>query len=262
MSSEKKKYNIFGTVTFRLTLQYTILFTVLSILVFVLFYITLTTHLRERMDEDLSQKLIEIEEISRKYSGEALRREIIRETASRGTKTIFIIIYSADHEVLAVSDLTEWRGLELDKMAVDNLFGDGEFFDTIVIPGHRYKIRIISKRIQDGKIIRIGHTLKDDEKLIKNYKKTAGIFTVLMVLSGSLLGGFVATRAMAGVKRVARSAIRIGQGDLTHRVSLKNEGEEIGNLAITFNEMAEKIQLLVKELIESTDNIAHDLRSP
>lgn len=262
MSSEKKKYNIFGTVTFRLTLQYTILFTVLSILVFVLFYITLTTHLRERMDEDLSQKLIEIEEISRKYSGEALRREIIRETASRGTKTIFIIIYSADHEVLAVSDLTEWRGLELDKMAVDNLFGDGEFFDTIVIPGHRYKIRIISKRIQDGKIIRIGHTLKDDEKLIKNYKKTAGIFTVLMVLSGSLLGGFVATRAMAGVKRVARSAIRIGQGDLTHRVSLKNEGEEIGNLAITFNEMAEKIQLLVTELIESTDNIAHDLRSP
>lgn len=262
MSSKKKKHNIFGTVTFRLTSQYTIIFTGLSLLVFVLFYITLTTQLRQRMDEDLFQKSIEIEELSLKYSGEALRQEIKRETASHGTKTIFILIYSSNLELLAASDLTEWKGLELDKMAVDNLFSNREFFDTIAIPGHRHKIRIISKRIPDGKIIRLGHTLKDDEKLIKSYKRTAGIYTLLMVLCGSLLGWFVATQAMAGVKRVTRSAIRIGHGDLTHRVSLKNEGEEISNLAIAFNEMSEKIQLLVTELIEATDNIAHDLRSP
>ena len=44
------------------------------------------------------------------------------------------------------------------------------------------------------------------------------------------------------------AAIRIGRGDITHRVSVCNEGSEIRNLALAFNNMLEHIQSLVIEL--------------
>ena len=67
---------------------------------------------------------------------------------------------------------------------------------------------------------------------------------------------------MRGVERVTDAAARIGKSDITHRVSSKDEGQEIVNLANAFNDMLERIQSLVAEVKGVTDNIAHDLRSP
>jgi signal transduction histidine kinase len=43
---------------------------------------------------------------------------------------------------------------------------------------------------------------------------------------------------------------------------VKAKGDEIDQLAITFNQMLDRIQALLTEIKEMSDNIAHDLRSP
>ena len=43
---------------------------------------------------------------------------------------------------------------------------------------------------------------------------------------------------------------------------MKPRGDEIDQLATTFNQMVDRIQTLVMEIKEMSDNIAHDLRSP
>ena len=67
---------------------------------------------------------------------------------------------------------------------------------------------------------------------------------------------------MSDVEGVTYTAVKIGVGDLSHRVPVGKEGEEIRNLAEAFNNMLERIQLLVKELRDVTNNIAHDRRTP
>ena len=67
---------------------------------------------------------------------------------------------------------------------------------------------------------------------------------------------------MSGVVRVTKAAIAIGQGNFSFRVPLGNEGKEIQNMVKAFNDMVVKIELLMKELKDVTNNIAHDLRSP
>ena len=42
----------------------------------------------------------------------------------------------------------------------------------------------------------------------------------------------------------------------------KARGDEIDQLALTFNQMLDRIQTLLTEIKEMSDNIAHDLRSP
>jgi len=85
---------------------------------------------------------------------------------------------------------------------------------------------------------------------------------VVMLICGSLVGWLTARKAMSGVQKMTRTATGIGKGELSRRVLLGKEGVEIEELALAFNEMLERIETLVRELKEVTDNIAHDLRSP
>jgi heavy metal sensor kinase len=76
------------------------------------------------------------------------------------------------------------------------------------------------------------------------------------------VGWFMARRAMSGVANVTRTARRISEGRLDERVPVTRSGEEIDQLAATFNLMIDRIQGLVADIREMTDNIAHDLKSP
>jgi signal transduction histidine kinase len=50
--------------------------------------------------------------------------------------------------------------------------------------------------------------------------------------------------------------------DTSTRVPLGSEGEEIENLAVTFNSMLDRIESLISDLRDVTDDIAHELRGP
>lgn len=82
------------------------------------------------------------------------------------------------------------------------------------------------------------------------------------ILVSALFGGFFVKGALVQVKDVTAAAYRISAGDLKARVPLRGTGDEIDNLAQIINRMLARIELLVSELTEVVDNIAHELRSP
>jgi signal transduction histidine kinase len=63
------------------------------------------------------------------------------------------------------------------------------------------------------------------------------------------------------LKTLRESAIRIADGDLSHRVNIKGK-DEIGELAQTFNGMTEKLENMILSGKELTANVSHELRSP
>ncbi|MEJ2119020.1 MAG: HAMP domain-containing protein, partial [Alphaproteobacteria bacterium] len=82
------------------------------------------------------------------------------------------------------------------------------------------------------------------------------------VVLSALTGWFMARRALSGVGQVTRTAREISAGDLDRRVPAKAAGDEIDQLARTFNHMLDRIQTLVNGMREMSDNIAHDLKTP
>ena len=92
-----------------------------------------------------------------------------------------------------------------------------------------------------------------------------GIFLTTMALLIGLatgVGWFMARRAVSGVEAITRTARGISGGTLEMRVPVKDRGDEIDQLALTFNQMLDRIQTLVTEIRQMGDNIAHDLKSP
>jgi signal transduction histidine kinase len=97
---------------------------------------------------------------------------------------------------------------------------------------------------------------------LEEYRHISAAVILAGLLLAASLGWFMARRALGGVERVTETARGIGQGDFARRVTVSNRGDEIDNLATTFNVMLDKIQSLILELKQVTSDIAHDLRSP
>ena len=63
------------------------------------------------------------------------------------------------------------------------------------------------------------------------------------------------------LRQLGESALRISEGDLSHRAKIKRKNE-IGELGRTFNIMADKVERMIQGGKELTANVSHELRSP
>lgn len=63
------------------------------------------------------------------------------------------------------------------------------------------------------------------------------------------------------IKELKRSAIKLADGDLSHRADIKSR-DEIGDLGRSFNLMADKLERMIRGGKELTANVSHELRTP
>jgi heavy metal sensor kinase len=156
-----------------------------------------------------------------------------------------------------------WENIGVDVRAIEALLREGRpVFKTIAIPDRREKVRILYSRIGPDTILQIGQSMENSSRFIDAFK---GIFAATMVTLIALAAGvgwFMARRAVSGVEAVTRTAQKISAGALEERVPVKARGDEVDQLATTFNQMLDRIQTLVTGIKEMSDNIAHDLKSP
>ena len=135
-------------------------------------------------------------------------------------------------------------------------------FETVAISGRKEEVRILYAMINPRIIMQVGEAMESYSRFLDAFK---GIFILTMtflIVVAAGVGWFMARRAVSGVEAVTRTARKISGGTLEERVPVKTRGDEIDQLAITFNQMLDRIQALLTEIKEMNDNIAHDLRSP
>lgn len=248
------------TLSARLTLQLSLIFALLTLVAFTLSYINLKIILLEKTDANITIDAFEIAKTLQTGGLSEAIREIGLEAEAEGINRIFIRLFSPEREVLVTSNLSAWPELKIKPQEPKT--EDRRDFTTLLLEGMRHKTRILTQDIGGGYLLQIGFLLKEDTSLLVGFRQGFATVFVALVIMGALSSFLISKRAMRGVERIRHIANRVSQGDFSHRVVLGNDGEEIENLARTFNQMQEKIQVLIHELQDVTNNIAHDLRSP
>jgi signal transduction histidine kinase len=260
--SLKNSINIIHTLAFRLTVLYAGISAFTFLGAFIFFYILMTSTLHQRMDQDLLNEEKEFSSLLLLEGVEEFKTSILLESESKGIGNVFCRLISRDGTLVCSSNLSSWNFLS-DGPALKRInSGSIYFFETITIPGTTNKARILYSTVGTDKVIQIGQSMEDDDKFIETFRDIFGITLALMILFAGLIGWFMGKQALTGVEEVTQTAINISYGDFGSRVPVIGRGEEIDRLAITFNNMLERIQELIKGMKEMIDNIAHDLRSP
>jgi heavy metal sensor kinase len=251
------------TLAFRLTLWYAGIFTVSSLLAFFVFYLQIASILRERTDEELLDDIEEFSDLLADKGIEEVKRTMVLEAKNDGEEDIFYRLLAADGKEWASSELSRWGPLDVNRVALRRIAQDAKpVFETLAIEGRRHEARTVYASIGPGVILQIGMSLEDNDEFLAEFRQIFGAtVAVVMVLAG-LFGWFMAKRALTQVEEVTRTARAISASVLEQRVPIKGQADEIDRLASTFNDMLDRIQRLVIEMKEMTENIAHDLRSP
>ena len=135
-------------------------------------------------------------------------------------------------------------------------------FNTVSLPERKHNIRVLYTIIGRNIILQLGQSMENYTRFIEAFRKIFVATMASLFVVAAIIGWFMARRALAGVEAVTRTARQISEGSLKQRVPVKKYQDEIDQLAITFNQMLDRIQALVTGIREMSDNIAHDLKSP
>jgi heavy metal sensor kinase len=251
------------TLAFRLTLWYAGVFLLSAALAFSFFYYFLTLSLRERTDQDLLSEVRSFASVMTLQGVESVKRRALLESQAAGEKKIFIQLLYPDGRLFSSSNMSYFRNIPVSREAIVRMLAQEEpLFATVSSPDLRHEIRVVYALLGPGLIIHLGKSMDDLTRFIEAFKRIfVGTMTALFALAVAI-GWFMARRALAGVENVTRTARRIADGRLAERVPLGKAGDEIDQLAVTFNRMLDRIQELMNGIKEMTDNIAHDLKSP
>ncbi len=259
----KKLDSIRHTLAFRLTLWYAGLFMLTSCVAFLFFYFLITSVIRDRTDQDLLGEARTLSSILKVEGIDAVQRQVIIEAQAAGEKKIFFRLLSFNGQEFSSSNMSYWRDIGVGKAAINQLIREKRpVFDTTSLPDRKHNIRVLYTIIGRSIILQLGQSMENYTRFIEVFRKIFITTMASLFVFAAIMGWFMARRAVAGVETVTQTARQISEGSLEERVPVKKHQDEIDQLAITFNQMLDRIQALVNGIREMSDNIAHDLKSP
>jgi heavy metal sensor kinase len=230
---------------------------------FLLFYTLIAAVLQQRIDQELLAQAQRFSTLLAADGIGAVTNGAVIEAQAAGEKKVFFRLLNLTGEAFSSSNMSYWKDINVDGGAIEKLLrGSGPILETIAIPNRSDELRVLYAMLSPNVIVQVGQAMEGQTRLLDAFRRIFIITMGSLIILAAVVGWFMARRAVSGIEAVTRTAQKISAGSLRERVPVKSGGDEIDQLAITFNQMVDRIQILLTEIKEMSDNIAHDLRSP
>lgn len=183
--------------------------------------------------------------------------ELVKDTEKSNDDVRYIFVAGQDGELLAHT-FADGFPRDLQKLSVPK---QKFSFHIAELEAEDGRIRDIAVPIFDGRL-GVVHVGLDDTSLRAVLGRTINqiaMDTVIAMLLGIGITTFLAKRLVRPIDELVRVTSAIRTGDLTQRVSLASK-DELGQLATTFNAMADYLQQTMTELKQKEEARTHLLQ--
>lgn len=250
---------VVNSIKFRLLALYFTLY-VVSFLAFVGISFALFYNVLDRNEDRFV--IDELAEIAEKQENGTLETLIVicrDEIMENGFTNLIFRIHAPGRDILLPS-AERWDGYDL-----QDLTNFQELNGTIAFTRNTnggLPLKVGTAVLPGGYVLQAG-LVSDAVKELKRYFTTIFGAIFLPILLVGLGGGYLmARRSLRGITLVNQTAAAIYRGNLADRVERTHNGDEIDRLSETFNLMLARMELLIGNMTEMVDNVAHDLRTP
>ncbi len=126
----------------------------------------------------------------------------------------------------------------------------------------RPEIRASFAMLPDGSHLLVGRNVGDLNKFMTSIHVALGLVILLVFAIATAASVTVTRRTVGRIDSINTTTDAIMQSGLGKRVPLRGTKDEWDNLASNLNKMFDRIEALMAEVKQATDNVAHDLRTP
>jgi len=161
-------------------------------------------------------------------------------------------------------------GLTVDQTFVDRVFENGSSFDTGVIPELYEEIRyyvsvpIVSHRTASNiGLVTVSMPTGDTQALMEGVADIQVTVSLLVILIAVVVMSISTRSECRPLREMAQAARDFGHGNLKARVRTGgHNSEEVDELAVAFNNMAESLEKSEYQRQEFVANVSHELKTP
>jgi two-component system, OmpR family, sensor histidine kinase MprB len=138
--------------------------------------------------------------------------------------------------------------------------GSGSLTETETVGGAR--TRVLTTHVAPGVALQVTRPLADDDATLSRLRLILAIVAVCAVLLSVLLGGWIAEKALAPVRRLTKTAEEVARTrDLS--VRLDEDGhDEVSRLGAAFNEMLVALDRSLTAQRQLVADASHEFRTP
>ena len=263
--------------TFSRTLSTTVIILLLAlILVGTSFQILVKDYLTDSTFSELEKNSLVISSLASAYHSDNMldvREFMVNLDIAGQVSGADFAIFSKDGRLVLCSDAITGcghQGLRLDRSYLDRVVSEGVQTATGLIrelyPESRYIVSAPITHMVTGENLGLVIVSRPMDSTIQMLNQISNIFMVvsmLVVTLSVIVISIIIGRQSDPLKQMARVARSFGHGDLDARVKLAGDyPEEVEDLALAFNNMAQELQKSEYQRKEFVANVSHELKTP
>ncbi len=268
------------SVRVRLTVWYSVVLGIVLVLLAVFTYLTYQRNILQRTDANLSELADAFATTFASelpdQTGEQPVKEAARESMMehRFRDTIFVVLDSTGKVLISSLELPK-AGSPREHFS-DDIFYSREFQEVVAssdlrlgererIPGGkdglRPYVRMLSVGNQSYKLVLL-QSLHSQQEMLEDIRTTFLFAIPVALLLAGLGGYFLARKSLAPVAAMATQARGMGAANLGARLVVANQRDELGQLALSFNQLLERLEDSFERQRRFIADASHELRTP
>jgi signal transduction histidine kinase len=245
--------SILASTSVRLAAGYAALFAFSSLLMIGFIWWRTTVYLDRQTDAQITREAREIKDELQDFGLRGAVKAVDQRAADPADRHLVLLLADAGRRALA-GNLTNWPPQVSPK--------PGWLSTDLDRNGERRAVRLLRVALPGGVELLAGRDVEERAEIRALVLDSLGWAGASAALLG--IGGIVMLRraVLRRIKMIDDAAAAILRGELSRRVPAQDSTEAFDHLAQTVNAMLQQIQQLIEGVRNTTNAIAHDLRTP
>ena len=243
--------------TFKLALIAIGTFGVIVSAIFAYVYLSTTSYVRSRSDRAIVTEYQSLRDADERSGRDAVLNLIRERTMDRSfAGNVYALIDPSSR--LVGGNLAEWPQPPV------NPAGWTEFRASAPLPNatNQPLVRGMVETLPDGDRLLVGRDISDLDNFTARIKLAVISSVVLIFLLAAMASVLVTRRTVGRIEQINATSRAIMQSGLDQRIPLRGSNDEWDRVAENLNLMLDRIETLMGEIKQVSDNVAHDLRTP